>query len=149
MEKEELFQLSKKLEYSEDGDFQKTATITMLPPTMATAKEASALGQYVMRAVGDARGTVKEDIDPSEAAEAKQKLEDEGMDAAAVRIILFSAKSVQFGDIMDEFKKLAVKVCKVSDKTFIAPLHMEKMEYQDFVKMTCEYIAFFITPSLF
>lgn len=149
MEKEELFQLPTELEYSEDGDFQKTATITMFPPSMATAKEASALGQFVMRAVSDARGTVKEEIDPAEAAEAKQKLEDEGMDAEAVRIILFSAKSVKFGDVMDEFKKLAVKVCKVSDKTFLAPMHIEKMEYQDFVNMTCSYIAFFITPSLF
>lgn len=151
MEKKSVdFQLSKNLQYSDtkEGDFGETATIRMDAPDMSVFSEFSQLSQLCMRAFADARqnsANLSEEVREKAIAE---RGEGEPMKPDEIKMALFSSSSVTFDSIANAFKRIACKVCYVSDTEKIKPALFNKMELGDFIGMSCTYIANFITPSL-
>ncbi len=147
MEKKSVdFQLSEKLEYSSGGDFQQTATIVMSAPNMEVFDQFSSLSQLVMGAFKDAQRTGQPT--DQEIAEAKEKIDEKGMEPEEIKLALFSAHSVKFTEVANEFKRLAVKVCEVAEGIKMEHVLFDRMNIDDFINMVCTYIANFITPSL-
>lgn len=135
-----IFNLSDTVEYSKDGDFQKSATLEFRSPTMNEFDLASDLAQLVMRATLDARQFIPED---------KTEIKDEDVTPDAVKIILLASKDVKFSEVADVFKRLAFQICTVDGKTPLVENVLNKISMEDFIEMVCGYIANFTFPSLF
>lgn len=152
MEKTVDFQLTQKLQYTDEreGDFQETATIIMHHPDMTVFDEFSALSQLCMRAISDVqnrRGQISEE-EIKKAREMLDRKEDNPMEPSEIKMMLLSSESVEFKDVSNAFKRLACKVCYVSETIKIKSPLFDKMDINDFTNMICAYIANFITPSL-
>jgi hypothetical protein len=143
------FQLSKNLKYARKGDFEETATIIMHAPSMDTLEESQNLSQLVMRAMADSQKFADSSgLSPELAEKARVKAEEEGLKGPEVRMMLLASESVKFMQVINEFKRLAIKVCYVANDIKMTNSMFDKMDLDDFTGMVCNYIANFITPSL-
>lgn len=148
MEKKSIdFQLKETLKYSHKGDFEETATIMMNAPTPEVFDQVCDLSQLVMTAFTDAQ-KLRGNPSADEITEAKEKIDDGGMEAEEIKVILFASQSVKFTQIADEFNVLADKVCEVNKGIKLTPVIIAKMGIDDRINMICTYIANFIAPSL-
>ena len=137
-----VYDLAKEIEYSRDGDFVKTAIFEFKAPSMSCFKEASRLSQLVMRALIDAQGAIKQDDSVTQ-----EQLE-QTMDLDAVRMLLFMSKSVDFENVAEVFKDLAIKVGTTDGKTPLTKTLFEKLDIDDFIGVICGYVANFTMPLL-
>lgn len=141
-----LFQLSEELEYSTNGQREKTATIEIKPPSYYCLKQAAKLSQLVSRATLDSARfrDMAKNVSPVE----ENDIDSADLDGDAIRMLLFSS-SVDMAEIIDSFSELIIKVGKLSEKERIKETHFKKISYDDLIRMICEYIAHFTFPSLF
>lgn len=135
-----ILNLSETLEYSKKGEFEKTATLEFMPPSMLCEKEAMRLAQLVMRATIDAKDL---------AAGQEQSQTDQSIDEEAVKILLMSSKSVPFSDVSEAFKTLACKVCTCDGETKVTETLLSKLSLSDYMRALTGYVANFTFPSLF
>jgi hypothetical protein len=138
-----LFQLKEPLDYSVKGDWEKTATIELGPPSYKCFDQATQLSQFVMAAV--LASTRFEHLAKEKETD---KDKDDLLNADAVKFILMSAED-KFEDIHACFRKLACKVGTVAEDVPLIDSHFSKMSYDDNIRIVCEYVANFILPSLF
>jgi len=140
-QKEMLFQLSDKIQYSKAGEFPETATIQINAPSMEVFDEASELSQMVMASMIDASKNIQvssKEVDP----------EDAKIDAEAVKALLMSARNVKMSDVRKCFDALVLKSATFDGEVKITETTLKKLSMADYTRMVCEYIANFIIPSL-
>lgn len=139
-----LYQLSETIEYSKGGDFYKTATLELSPPSMKVFDQSTRLSQLVMRAMMD----VKEIADRFKGSESESSGNDQ-IDGASIKMILLSSKTVSFSEIAEVCKDLFTKVGTYDGTEPLKPAVYEKLKIDDFIMLICDYIANFTFPSLF
>lgn len=139
-----IFNLSNKIIYTKDGNPEcESCSLEFPQPSMDNYELITDLSQLVMNAMIDAsRFAPKSDNAP-------QVEENKEPTAGEIKAILFSAKDTRFITIWNKFKELAFKTGTVDGSTAITDLILNKITRDDATKLTCEYIAFFIAPSLF
>jgi hypothetical protein len=141
-----IFNLKDKLKYSKAGSpDNETASLEFRCPGMNEYEYISNLSQLVMNAIGEVQRANKEDIGNSVDPSQDEKKMPNGTE---IKAILFSAKETKFHDISKEFKKLAIKTCTLDGTVKLTDLLLSRLSVDCFTRMVCEYIAFFIVPSL-
>ena len=138
-----IFNLSSKIEYSKGGDFHSTATVELTGPTVEAFNLSSDLSQLVMRAILDAQDLKNKFANEDSSGGSSD------IDSNAIKIILLSSKSVKFSDVAETAKKLFCQVGTYDGEVKIKPIFFNKISFDDYVRMVCEYCANFIIPSLF
>ena len=136
-----IFNLSQELEYSSKGDFKTTLTLEFRPPGPQEFRPANKLAQLVMNAVLDAGKNAPKDQEVDQ--EQKNPTGDE------MKLILMSSSNVDFNDIFDAFKSIALATGTFDGKESITEVIFSKISIEDCRQAACEYIAFFVFPSLF
>ena len=145
MEQEYNFALEKELQFTKDGDFAHTATLSFSTPGMAVYDELQVLSQLTMSAMMDARKFANEDDKAPDAG----ATEGEGdLDANAIKIMLL-ASQVKMSDIACAFRAIAVKTCELDTGVKIKDAHFGKLSPAEFNDCMFGYIVNFIVPSLF
>lgn len=142
MENNELiYNLSQTLEYTKAGDFEETASITLLPPTFETMDHELKLGQAFVRAAMSASQNTPKQAEQEDTGNAS-------IDSNAVRVILLSSDQ-DVKAIVDTFIDVCSKVAYLDDEKKIRMKqdHFKKLATADIMSMMCEYIAAFIAPS--
>lgn len=145
MEKNFIFNLSKKLKYSKDGDFQETASIEFTPPNMDTFDETTEFEQILMGAMMSASNA------SNEKPKKDKDAEDEAMKIptmSEIRMLIFVSQGVKVKAIAEVFKKIALSSAKLDEKQKMLDTHFNAMEKTDFIDMMCGYASFFTFPSL-
>ena len=145
------FSLSKTLEYTVTGTGDKAATaeITLGAPCVAAFGPSTKFSQVITRAILEARKNIEVTEAEKEAAQLGAGGDAEGdMDASAVKVFLM-ASSEDLEAAFVTFKALAAKVGRLDEKTPLKAAHLDKVGYEDALRMMCEYAANFIVPSLF
>ena len=153
-----IFRLSNVIEYTVDGDFQKTAEIVLRGPSMDEFDLSGRLSQLVFRAMTEAQtlnqafksldaDTIKAARDA--AAEKKRNDPDEDTDADFIRMIMMSSERIQITEVANLCKRLFVKVGTYDGKHPLRETVFRSMTVEDFSNMMAGYIANFISPSLF
>lgn len=143
MEDNLLFQLSNELKYSKDGDFSKTATIEIEPPSYACMEYAVKISQHVSRAIMDSnkyRNLVSEN-------EAEKADSGDVLDSNAVKFLLFSS-SIDCTKTIKIFEKLMLSSAYVDTGIRFKQSYFKKIDVNDLIRFACEYIAHFTVPSL-
>ena len=157
MEKEFIFNLKEKLEYSRGGEFVETATLELSPPSMASYVESAELSQYVMGAFLESQQRVNPDQiemarEVKAAAKAADAADDDNgniLEASEIKVMLFAATQVRFAtDIVPCFRRLLPFVCTLDGTTPMKSSLIDRLQPDDFTNCICEYIVNFITPSL-
>lgn len=136
-----LFQLSKKLEYSKEGDFHHTATIEIEPPSMTVFKQSSAISQKLMQAVFDAK-KYADDVQENDK-------DVSSIDGKAIKMIFMQSKNVLFSDVVELCIELFIRAGTYDGKTPLKRVAFNRIDLDDVINLTCGYIANFIWPSLF
>lgn len=153
-----IFRLSNVIEYTVNGDFQKTAEIVLRGPSMDEFDLSGRLSQLVVRAMMEAQTLNKAfkslDAETIRAAreamaEKKEKDDDENSDADSIMMIIMSSNSVQISEVANICRRLFVKVGTYDGKHPLRETVFRSMKVEDFTKMMAGYIANFISPSLF
>ena len=140
MEQEYNFDLSNELQFTKDGDFATTATLSFSTPGMAVYDELQVLSQLTMAAMMDARKFAS--------GEAVESDGDGELDANAIKIMLLSS-TVKMSDVATAFKAIAVKTCELDAGVKIKNDHFQKLSPPEFNDCMFGYIVNFIVPSLF
>lgn len=146
MEKNFIFNLSKNLKYSKDGNFQETASIEFTPPNMDTFDETTEFEQLLMGAMMSASNASNE-----KPKSKKDEDEDEAMKIptmSEIRMLIFVSQGVKVKAIAEVFKKIALSSAKLDEKQKMLNSHFNAMEKTDFIDMMCGYASFFTFPSL-
>ena len=136
-----IFNLSKEREYSSKGDFKKTFTLEFRPPGPQEFRPANKLAQLVMNAAMDVGKNAPKDQQSEE--DQKNPTGDE------MKIILMSSSKIDFNDIFDAFKTVALATGTFDGEEPLAEVVFSKLSIEDCRRVACEYIAFFVFPSLF
>lgn len=142
-----IFKLSKDFEYTKGGDFSRTSSVELRGPGMGEYKLSFKLSQYCMRAIMEVRGMLTQALEGEKEKETGKA--DENQSAQAVKMFLFSSKSVDFSEVADVASKLFLRVGTYDGQTSIKEKFFNSLSIEEFTNMVCEYIANFIFPSLF
>ena len=141
------FQLNEVLKYSTpEGDFGETATIEFSPPTYSVIEESLALRQLFARALASITRNNVEKVAAAHGGEPEEG-ENEELDAQTIMALVMTS-DVRAMDFIDVFQKLALKTGSLAKGVKVKKLHFSKISIDDNLRMACEYIAFFVIPSL-
>ena len=155
MQQEELrFDLSTPIEYSVkgSGDLTSGDFILLKAPSHKNTKECSKLKQAFFRSLPT------ETPDPEvveKAREARRELQGEDEDddvtfsGEEVIILIAKDKNVELAEFLDVAKKLLTSgsVAEMEGETKLTHFMVDKMSYDDFERLTGEYVANFILAS--
>lgn len=146
-----IFKLSQELTYTKDGNPDcKTCTLEFSNPGMDVYDQITDLSQMVMNATMEAsKNAPKEAIEKAKEEASQENKADKIPDASEMKAILFSAKETKFSNIAKNFKVLCLATCTLDGSAKLTEPLISRMEPKDWTKLVCEYIAFFIAPSLF
>jgi len=150
LEKNYTYKLENLLEYSHEGQFEKTGEISFSPPGMDILDETTDLDQLVMGAFMSA-GKRSQGGSESESDEKEEAGPQKAPTPKEIKAVLFSCdvKDVKVTDIVKSFKTVAFLSGKLDDSgQKLNKDLISKMSKNDFVSMMCGYISFFTFPSL-
>jgi len=147
-----VFKLSKNLSYGKEGDFEETGEVTIDAPSMKCFAQLNRLSQLAMHAISDnnhrsakmrAELGLKElpEVDESDDAE-------DDMKPDVAKIILMSSTTVDFNDVVAEFKNILKVSGWVGEKTKFPIDLFNQLEIEDIQDMVSGYISNFIYPSI-
>jgi hypothetical protein len=143
-----VYDLTKKLEYSKDGDFVETGSIIFDPPSMLVFDEASDFEQIIMGAMISASKASGKQPDEEDEDQIKSLSQMEIPSASEIKVILNVSQDIKIRDIAKVFRKLAKKTGKLDNNIKLKDSHFDKMTRDDFMNMLCGYASFFTFPSL-
>lgn len=146
-----IFQLSEKIRYSGDGNPDcETATLEFRQPTMREFDELTGLKQVVTSCIKDVSMGEKKN---SESEEIEDKGNDEESDnptGSDLEMVFFSSKNIPFTSISKKFRALSKKTGTFDGKIPITDnTYNTRIKLEDYIRLVCEYVSFFITPSIF
>lgn len=142
-----IFKLSEELEYSQGGNFVKTASLELRTPGMGEYNESMDFAQNVLGAIAEStknQNFSEEDIKKAQETVSTQEI----MTTGEIIPLLLMSRAIKFKDTAKYFRKLLILVGTTDGKTPLTDDLINKMNPQDFTNLMGEYAANFIVPSL-
>lgn len=143
-----IFYLSEEIRYSKGGNPDcKTATLEFRPPTMHEFDELIGLKQVVTSCIKDVSMGEREGIENKDIENAEESDNPTGAD---LEMVFFSSKNIPFTSISKKFRALSKKTGTFDGEISITDnIYNTRIKLKDYIRLVCEYVSFFITPSIF